>query len=60
MPRRYNKKAVERLRRKIRDKSSRPPMNRTKRPMSNLEEMVADILDNLKIEWDREHPLKYM
>ena len=60
MPQRYNKKAVERLRRKIRDKSSRPPMNRTKRPMSNLEEMVADILDNLKIEWDREHPLKYM
>ena len=60
MPRRYNKKAVERLRRKIRDKSSRPPMNRKKRPMSNLEEMVADILDNLKIEWDREHPLKYM
>ena len=28
--------------------------------MSNLEEMVADMLDNLKIEWDREVPLKYM
>ena len=31
MPQRYNKKAVERLRRKIRDKSSRPPMNRKKK-----------------------------
>ena len=60
MPRRYNKKAVERLRKKIRDKDSKPPMNRKKRPMSDLEEMVADMLDNLKIEWDREVPLKYM
>ena len=35
-------------------------MNRKKRPMSDLEEMVADMLDNLKIEWDREIPLKYL
>ena len=34
-------------------------MNRKKRPMSNLEQMVADILDNLKIEWEREVPLKF-
>ena len=59
MPRRYNKKAVERLRKKIRDKDNKPPKNRKKRPMSDLEEMVADMLDNLKIEWEREVPLKF-
>jgi len=57
---RYNKKAVERLRRKIRDKESNPPMNRQKRPMSSLEQVVADMLDDLKIEWEREVPLKYL
>ena len=59
MPRRYNKKAVERLRKKIRDKDSKPPKNRKTRPLSDLEEMVADMLDNLKIEWEREVPLKF-
>ena len=60
MRKRYNKKAVERLRRKIRDKESNPPMNRQKRPMSSLEQVVADMLDDLKIEWEREVPLKYL
>ena len=60
MQRRYNKKAVERLRRKIRDKDSPPPMNRKNRPMSNLEQLIADMLDDLKIEWEREKPLKYL
>jgi len=35
-------------------------MDRTKRPMSNLEQMVADMLDDLKIEYEREVPLKYL
>jgi len=60
LKKRYNKKAVERLRRKIRDKNSPPPQNRTKRPMSSLEQVVADMLDDLKIEWEREVPLKYL
>jgi len=60
MQRRYNKKAVERLRRKIRDKDTPPPMNRKNRPMSNLEQLIADMLDDLKIEWEREKPLKYL
>ena len=60
MPKRYNKKAVERMRRKIRDKDERPPMNRKKRPMSNLEQIVADMLDDLKVEYEREKPLKYL
>lgn len=59
MKKKWNKKSVERLRRKLRDKDSSPPMNRKKRPMSNLEQMVADMLDNLKIEWEREVPLKF-
>ena len=52
MKKRYNKKAVERLRRKIRDKESNPPMDRKKRPMSNLEQMDADMLDDLRVEWE--------
>ena len=60
MQRRYNKKAVERLRRKIRDKDTPPPMNRKNRPMSNLEQLIADMLDDLKIEWEREKPLNYL
>ena len=60
MQRRYNKKAVERLRRKIRDKDSPPPMNRKNRPMSNLEQLIADMLDDLMIECEREKPLKYL
>jgi len=60
MPKRYNKKAVEKLRRKLRDKDTRPPMNRAKKEMSNLERMVADILDELKVDYEREKPLKYL
>ena len=59
MRKRYNKKAVERLRQRIKDKDSPPPMDRTKRPMSGLEEQVAEILDTLGIEWEREVPLKF-
>ncbi len=60
MKKRYNKKAVERLRRKIRDKEARPPMNRKKRPMSGLEQMVADMLDDMGVEYEREKPLKHL
>ena len=60
MPKKYNKRAVERLRRRMREDADTPPMNRKNKPMSNLERMVADMLDDLKIEWEREKPLKYM
>ena len=48
------------MRRKLRDKDTRPPMNRAKKEMSNLERMVADILEELKIDYEREKPLKYL
>ena len=35
-------------------------MNRAKKEMSNLERMVADILEELKIDYEREKPLKYL
>ena len=60
MRKRYNKKAVERLRRKIREKDTQPPMNRKNRVMSNLERIFADMLDDLKIEYEREKPIKYL
>ena len=49
-----SKAAVKRLKKRIRDKQDLPPMNRTNRPMSALEEQIAEILDTLGIEWERE------
>jgi len=46
MPKRYNKKAVERMRRKMRENNNASPPNRKKQPMSDLERMVADMLDD--------------
>ena len=60
MPKRYNKKAVERMRRKIRESGNALPPNRKKQPMRNLEQIIADMLDDLKIEWEREKPIQYM
>jgi very-short-patch-repair endonuclease len=57
---RYNKNNIKRMRKKLRDGQDLPPMNRKNRPMSNLEQMVADILDGLKVEYEREKPLKYI
>ena len=54
-----SKAAVKRLRKRIRDKQDLPPMNRTNRPMTNLEQQVADMLDNMGIEYEREKALKY-
>ena len=56
----YNKNKVKRLRQKLSDSQKYPPMNRAKREMSNLEQQVADMLDDLKIEYEREKPLKYL
>lgn len=56
----YNKNKVKRLREKIRQSSDHPPMNRKNREMSGLERIFADLLDDLKIEYEREKPLKYM
>ena len=36
-----------------------PPMDRSKRPMSGLEQQVADMLDDIGVEWEREKALKY-
>ena len=56
----YNKNKVKRLRQKLSDSQKYPPMNRAKKEMSSLERIVADMLDELKIEYEREKPLKYM
>jgi len=54
-----SKAAVKRLKKRLRQNMDSPPMNRSTRPMSNLEQMVADMLDDLNIEYEREKPLKY-
>ena len=56
----YNKNKVKRLRQKLSDSQKYPPMNRAKKEMSSLERIVADMLDELKLEYEREKPLKYM
>ena len=48
------------MRAKIRGATSSPPRNRSNRPMTYLEQIVADLLDDLKIEFEREKPLKYL
>ena len=54
-----SKAAVKRLRKRIRNKQDLPPMNRANRPMTNLEQQVADMLDDMGIEYEREKALKY-
>lgn len=56
---RYNKGKIKKLRERVRQSQNLPAMNRKKRPMSYLEQKVADLLDDLKIEYEREVPLKY-
>ena len=48
------------MRAKISGATSSPPRNRSNRPMTSLEQMIADLLDDLKIEFEREKPLKYL
>ena len=57
---RYNKNSIKKMKEKLQGAQKWSPRNRSNRPMSYLEQVVADMLDNLKIEWDREVPLKYM
>ena len=56
----YNKHKIKRLKEKIRQSQDKPPMNRKNREMSSLERIFADLLDDLKIEYEREKPLKYL
>ena len=56
---RYNKGKIKKLRERIRQAKDLPPANRKNRCMSGLEQRVADLLDDLKIEYEREVPLKY-
>ena len=56
---RYNKGKIKKLRERIRQAKDLPPANRKNRAMSGLEQKVADLLDDLKIEYEREVPLKY-
>ena len=55
-----SKEAVRRMRKKLHAGKATPPMNRSNRPMSNLEQQVADMLESEDIGYEREKPLKYM
>ena len=48
------------MRKKLHAGKESPPMNRSNRPMSNLEQQVADILESENIGYEREKPLRYM
>ena len=54
-----SKAAVKRLKKRLRQGMDMPPMDRSKRPMSGLEQQVADMLDDIGVEWEREKALKY-
>ena len=56
----FNKNKVKRLKQKLNSSQKNLPMNRAKKEMTSLERQVADMLDDLKIEYEREKPLKYM
>ena len=56
----YNKNKIKKLKERLGQTQDRPPQDRSKRDMSNLEQIFADMLDELNIEWEREKPLKYL
>ena len=47
------------MKEKLRGAQKHAPRSRSNRPMSNLEQMVADMLDNLDIEYEREKSLAF-
>jgi len=56
---RYNKNSIKKMKEKLRGAQKHAPRSRSNRPMSNLEQMVADMLDNLDIEYEREKSLAF-
>mgnify|MGYP003664861395 FL=1 len=48
------------MRKKLHAGKASAPMNRSNRPMSNLEQQIADMLEGEGIDYEREKPLKYM
>lgn len=59
MNRKFNKGSVKRLKNKLLEAGQKKPMDRKKRAMSSLEEIVFDALTNLGIVFEREKALKY-
>ena len=55
-----SKEGVRRMRKKLHAGKASAPMNRSNRPMSNLEQQIADMLEGEGIDYEREKPLKYM
>ena len=47
---RYNKNSIKKMKEKLQGAQKWSPRNRSNRPMSYLEQQVADILDDLGIE----------
>ena len=58
--RRYNKDSVKRLRKRLQTAQNKKPINRAYREMSSLEKAIAILLDEVGVEWLREHPLPYI
>ena len=57
--RRYNKESVKRLKNRLKTAQNKKPVNRAYREMSSLEKAIAILLDEVGVEWLREHPLPY-
>ncbi len=57
--RRYNKDSVRRLKKKLQTAQNKKPINRSYREMSSLEKLVSVMLNEIGVEWQREHPLPY-
>ena len=55
-----SKEGVRRMRKKLHAGKASAPLNRSNRPMSNLEQQIADMLEGEGIDYEREKPLKYM
>ena len=56
---RYNKNSIKKMKEKLQGAQKWSPRNRSNRPMSYLEQVVADILDGLGIEYEREKALAF-
>ena len=56
---RYNKNSIKKMKEKLQGAQKWSPRNRSNRPMSYLEQQVADILDDLGIEYEREKALPF-
>jgi very-short-patch-repair endonuclease len=56
---RYNKNSIKKMKDKLKGAQSSSPRNRSNRPMTYLEQIIADMLDGLSIEYEREKAIPF-